>query len=404
MKTTLSLFLLALLLGCASLLSAGPRSGTPLRDWRPEARSRERTGALDGDSPQPTAPGRHIQIALLLDTSGSMQNLIAQTKTRLWQLVNELSESKSGQAAPSLEIALYQYGNSNLDVRKDYLRMEQTFTSDFDRVSEKLFSFTTGGGAEYCGAVVDAAHRELNWSQEEGAQKLIVIAGNESIHQGRVRFPEAVAAAARDGIEVQAIYCGSATEGPLDGWSSQSSGLDGDHLSYLDTSLSNLKWTAAPQDAEIERLGAEINRTTIAYGDQGITGSLRQQAQDLNATNNGRGASVQRALAKAKSSYDRSSWDLVTAIQKKKRKIAELDKKRLSGGYAKLNDSQLKEALDSMQRKRAALQQRLSALERQRSAYLRTQASTTDRDETSVISTVVKRIQNKSTLKGSKKK
>ena len=62
-----------------------------------------------------------IKVALLLDTSNSMDGLITQAKTQLWEIVNELSYAKYGQQKPNLEIALYEYGNSGLSSREGYI-------------------------------------------------------------------------------------------------------------------------------------------------------------------------------------------------------------------------------------------------------------------------------------------
>ncbi|NNC69893.1 MAG: hypothetical protein HKN90_03620, partial [Flavobacteriaceae bacterium] len=51
-----------------------------------------------------------IKVALLLDTSNSMDGLINQAKTQLWEIVNELSYAKCEHEDPNLEIALYEYG------------------------------------------------------------------------------------------------------------------------------------------------------------------------------------------------------------------------------------------------------------------------------------------------------
>ena len=60
-----------------------------------------------------------IKVALLLDTSNSMDGLIDQAKAQLWELVNELSYAKcADDAKPSLEIALYEYGNDGLNARE----------------------------------------------------------------------------------------------------------------------------------------------------------------------------------------------------------------------------------------------------------------------------------------------
>ena len=43
-----------------------------------------------------------IQMAILLDTSGSMQGLIEQTKTQLWKIVNEMALAKQKNRSPKL--------------------------------------------------------------------------------------------------------------------------------------------------------------------------------------------------------------------------------------------------------------------------------------------------------------
>ena len=87
-------------------------------------------------------PGK-IQLALLLDTSNSMDGLIDQTKSQLWMLVNELGETKRGGETPQIELALYEYGNRNISVSKGYIRQVMSLTTDLDGVSEKLFALKT---------------------------------------------------------------------------------------------------------------------------------------------------------------------------------------------------------------------------------------------------------------------
>ena len=61
-----------------------------------------------------------IMLALLLDTSNSMDGLIDQAKSQLWKIVNELAAAKCGDgSAPNIKIALYEYGNDGLPSSKD---------------------------------------------------------------------------------------------------------------------------------------------------------------------------------------------------------------------------------------------------------------------------------------------
>lgn len=52
-----------------------------------------------------------IQLAILLDTSNSMDGLIDQARNQLWQVVNEFLEAKKNGLDPRLEVAIFEYGN-----------------------------------------------------------------------------------------------------------------------------------------------------------------------------------------------------------------------------------------------------------------------------------------------------
>src|SRR5262245_43918989 len=106
--------------------------------------------------PHDPLPGNRplVQIALLLDTSNSMDGLINQARTQLWTIVNEFSRCKRDGQVPRLQVALYEYGNDGLSPGEGFIRMVLPFTDDLDKVSEKLFCLTTNGGSEFCGQVI----------------------------------------------------------------------------------------------------------------------------------------------------------------------------------------------------------------------------------------------------------
>jgi nitric oxide reductase activation protein len=114
-----------------------------------------------------------IQVALLLDTSNSMDGLIDQAKSRLWNIVNTLTTLKYSGKTPDIEIALYEYGNDGLAQQSNYIRQVTPLTTDLDLISEKLFALKTNGGNEYCGAVIQDATKKLQWGKENNNMKLI---------------------------------------------------------------------------------------------------------------------------------------------------------------------------------------------------------------------------------------
>ena len=84
--------------------------------------------------------GNTVKIALLLDTSNSMDGLINQAKSQLWDIVNELSYAKCHNSKPNLQIALYEYGNDGLEQSDGFIRQVLNFSDDLDEISKKLFA------------------------------------------------------------------------------------------------------------------------------------------------------------------------------------------------------------------------------------------------------------------------
>jgi hypothetical protein len=258
--------------------------------------------------PRPAAPTK-IQVALLLDTSGSMDGLLDQARSQLWRIVNELAAARKRGLAASLEIALYEYGKSTVSAEDGYVRRILPFTTDLDRVSEELFALHTNGGDEYCGKAIESATRDLEWSASHDDLKLVFIAGNEAFTQGPVDFRKAIGGAKEKGITVNVIHCGG--DDPT--WREGARVASGEYV-MIDHNA-RVVAIAAPQDDELHRLGAELNRTYLGYGAGGRLALARQEAQDKNAAEAAQGASTQRTLAKASASYSNAAWDLVDGVR-----------------------------------------------------------------------------------------
>src|SRR5687768_6115995 len=125
------------------------------------------------------AKGQTIMLALLLDTSNSMDGLIDQAKSQLWKIVNEVAAAKGADGnQPNIKIALYEYGNDGLPSSEGYIRQVSGLTEDLDVISEKLFSLRTNGGNEFCGHVINTSLNQLAWSASHADLKMIFIAGN----------------------------------------------------------------------------------------------------------------------------------------------------------------------------------------------------------------------------------
>jgi hypothetical protein len=308
-----------------------------------------------------------IQLAILLDTSNSMDGLIDQARTQLWRVVNELGSARKDGAAPNLQVALYEYGNSNLSAERGYVRRVLPLTTDLDRVSEELFALRTNGGEEYCGQVIREATRGLEWSGSYADLKLIFIAGNEPFSQGDVDFHQSCRSAIAKGIVVNTIFCGNRQEGIATDWKSGADIAEGRFMSINQDE--RVVDVIAPQDKDIAALGAALNKTYIAYGANGKTGAARQAGQDANYAA-APSANVQRQLAKSKAVYSNSSWDLVDAKNEDGVDIDKLDAKDLPVEMQKMTKAQRKSYVEQTARQRTELQSKMRKLELERQKYV----------------------------------
>ncbi len=312
--------------------------------------------------------GPRIQLAILLDTSSSMDGLIDQAKSQLWKIVNEMAQARRDGKAPRLEVSLYEYGKSSIPSGEGYLRMVVPFTTDLDRLSEELFALSTNGGDEYCGWVIKAATKGLAWSGEPADLKVIFIAGNEPFSQGEVDFRTAVRAAAAKNIIVNTIYCGDYDEGVRTNWRDGALLAQGRYMHINHNE--RIAYIAAPQDAEISQLGNELNLTYIPYGMRGGEKKERQAMQDKNAAAMSEESVIQRSVAKASGLYSNAGWDLVDAVKDGRVKADSLKKDDLPSEMQKMSPGERKAYIDTKTKKRAELQARISRLNQERRVYI----------------------------------
>jgi hypothetical protein len=309
-----------------------------------------------------------IQMAILLDTSGSMNGLIDQAKSQLWKVVNEFATTKKNGVRPELQVALYEYGKDSLPAAENYLRMIVPLSTDLDKVSEELFKLTTNGGEEYCGAVIKAATEQLQWSKSNDDLKVVFICGNEPFTQGGISYSDACKAAISKGIIVNTIFCGNSAEGVNTKWQDGAMLADGKFVS-IDQNQQVVA-IEAPQDKEIATLGVELNKTYIAFGAQGGAARERQSEQDNNAMAAKQGAAVQRALCKSSAAYDNKAWDLVDAAKDAPGKVAQLKEEELPAEMKKMNVEERKAFVAGKSADREKLQKQIVELNDARTKYV----------------------------------
>ncbi|RYY90932.1 MAG: VWA domain-containing protein [Chitinophagaceae bacterium] len=208
---------------------------------------------------EPNSANRKIQVALLLDISGSMSGLIDQARTQLWTMVQLLGKARCIDQRPRIEIALYAYGGDGPD--STFIRQVMPFTTNLDSLSEALFLLTTSGSEEYCGLALHKAATELLWDKNPGSYRAIFISGNESFFQGPFKPSNACKEALGKGIIINTIFCGGGVGDVTAEWSLQC----GTGRTYTINANIEIDEPPTPYDSALYVWNDKFNATLLPY-------------------------------------------------------------------------------------------------------------------------------------------
>lgn len=308
-----------------------------------------------------------IDLVICLDLSGSMDKLLEQVRLRLWDIADELGGLEP---PPALRIGLITFGDRTVP-NQGFVARRFDLTSDLDYVHARLSELeNTRAGLEFVGRALNVAVESMDWSEDADALRMIVVAGNEPADQGSETFDfraQAAEARARD-IVVNTLYAGKASLGIEEGWKELADLGAGRFLALKSPGVLRAV-VAAPQDAELARLNAELNATYLPIGESGAKRLALQAEQDARAVK--LGALADRVSVKAGRLYENGSWDLLDAARRPGFDRSTWRDADLPPAFRGLEDAEFEALLAEKARAREALQLRIRALADERAATLR---------------------------------
>lgn len=146
-----------------------------------------------------------LDLAFLIDTTGSMGGEIEMVKKKTKDLVAKLA---SGKPAPIVRVGLVAYR----DRGDDYVTKVFPFSDDIDKVVKDITSLSANGGGDTPEALnqgLHAALNELSWSKNKHASKLLFLIGDAPphIYPGDYKWEDEAKNAISRGIQINAIGC-----------------------------------------------------------------------------------------------------------------------------------------------------------------------------------------------------
>ncbi|PZM82785.1 MAG: hypothetical protein DKT66_12400 [Candidatus Melainabacteria bacterium] len=161
--------------------------------------------AFANEAPAASAERPVLDLAFLIDTTGSMGGEIEMVKKKTKDLVAKLA---SGKPAPVVRVGLVAYR----DRGDDYVTKVFPFSDDIDKVVKDITALNAAGGGDTPEAVNQGLHVALNdleWTKNKKASKLLFLIGDAAPHIYPNDFnweTEAKNAISR-GIQINTIGC-----------------------------------------------------------------------------------------------------------------------------------------------------------------------------------------------------
>jgi Mg-chelatase subunit ChlD len=306
-----------------------------------------------------------VEVAFVLDTTGSMGGLIDGAKRRIWSIAPRIGEWRP---RPDVRIALVAYR----DKGDEYVTRVFDLTGDMDEVYRNLMSLQAGGGGdtpEHVSAAIHDAVHKVSWS-EGPALRVLFLVGDAPPHvdyQDGFDYRRHVREARQRGIGVETIECGADPE-TARVWQEMAALGEG-HFARIDSN-GGMPVRVTPVDEELARLGTELGTTVVAAGN---TADRTRTAGRLAAR-----AAMPAAMAVEAAGYfasadhlaEKDLVDLPAPEQKKEIEALRRLPAEAPTTLAGKGDAEALAYLQKQKERRQQIQTRITALQAQRDGYL----------------------------------
>ena len=236
-----------------------------------------------------------VEVAFVLDSTGSMSGLIEGAKLKIWAIANSIIAQKP---TPEVRIGLISYR----DRADQFVTRRFDLTDDIDAVFRDLQSFAADGGGDDPESVNQALHEavtDMSWTGDRNVLKIIFLVGDYPPHmdyRDDVKYPVTCREAVKRDLIINTVQCGDIEETARI-WKEIARLAEGSYVALGQTG--NMAAIATPFDEEIARTSAELDTTVVVYGG-------REKQEEA------RGKMAKAAEAPAAVAADRAAYNLAS--------------------------------------------------------------------------------------------
>ena len=320
-----------------------------------------------------------VEVAFVLDTTGSMGGLIEGAKRKIWSIATAIVDTNPD---ADIRMGLVAYR----DIGDDYVTRKVELTADIQDLYANLLELKARGGGDWPESVneaLDVAINKLQWTKGGDTMRIVFLVGDAPPHMDYAqdtKYPVTLSVAKQKDIIVNAVLAGTAadTERVWRDIAQNGNGRfipipqDGGQIVVIET----------PYDQDIIILQREINGTVIPYGPRAMQKRTEDQTQQLSKV-----AAAAPAQASEMASYINkrskatseavTGGDLVADVSAGRSSVAAIKEEELPENLRAMKPEQRLDEVSKQMNRRTALNEKLGALVAQRDKYLAEQRAKT---------------------------
>lgn len=313
-------------------------------------------------SKKPEKPPR-VEVAFVLDTTGSMGGLLEGAKKKIWSIATEIL---AGKPKPDVYIGLVAFR----DKGDAYVTKTTALTDDLDKVYKELTLLQPGGGGDHpenVRAGLNEALANLQWSADKTTLKIVFLVGDAPAHTDYTDVPtieELCSKAVKSDVIINTVRCGGDQQTERM-WQDIARRAEGRYFSIEQTG--GVVSVATPFDKDLGELNDKLSRTMVAYGAKDKRSHAESREKD--AEGMAAPAKADRAAAKAYGGKY-SSDDLVDALKNGSADLTKVSNEELPEEMQKMSADEKKAFVEKKSKEREELRAKVIELSRKRDAFL----------------------------------
>jgi hypothetical protein len=313
-----------------------------------------------------------VEVAFVLDTTGSMAALIEGAKRKIWSIATTIIDENPG---AEIRMGLVAYR----DIGDEYVTKRVELTADIQDVYARLLELRARGGGDWPESVNEALHEgitKLAWTQGPEVSRIIFLVGDAPPHMDYaqdVKYPDALKIAKERDIVVNAVQAGEARD-TLRVWTEIAQMGNGVYIP-IPQDGGKVVIIETPFDVEIIELQERLNGTVLPYGPRFKKSSVEQKTKQVAAAPAPMAADMagylnRQARVSSSAGVITGEGDLVADIAAGRQKLATVKDDELPDALRSMKPEERQEAIAKRQAERGTLNQRMTELVRKRDAFI----------------------------------